>query len=143
MAKSEAWQRNADNYPYRTVTQTRFSDMDLLGHINNVAMAELFENGRVRFNRSLGLENRASRERWLIAAVDINYLKEAHFPFDAVIASGISRIGSSSWDIASAAFQDEQYVATCITTLVMTEDGRAKKMSDAFRAALEAQATRR
>ncbi|MEP3226574.1 MAG: acyl-CoA thioesterase [Parasphingorhabdus sp.] len=139
MSKPEAWQLLPANYPFALITQTRFGDMDLLGHINNVAMADLFENGRVRFNRSIGMENRAEGDRWLIAAVQINYLREAHFPDDAKICSGIGRIGSSSWDILSAAFQNDQCVATCTTTLVLTNQQSAKKMDDAFRAVLESQ----
>ena len=96
MSKYENWQLSKASYPYSTITQTRFGDMDLLGHINNVAMAGLFENGRVRFNHSLGMASLSEGERWLIAAVQINYIREAHFPDDAEICSGISRIGNSS-----------------------------------------------
>ena len=136
MSKAELWQTDKANYPFATVTQTRFGDMDVLGHINNVSMADLFENGRVRFNRSLELENRASDERWLIAAIQINYVREAHFPNDVEIASGIGRIGRSSWDIYSAAFQKGECVATCITTLVLTDKNGSKPMAEQFAKAL-------
>ncbi|WP_109356641.1 thioesterase family protein [Sphingorhabdus sp. EL138] len=143
MSKPEPWQLSKASYPFSNVTQTRFGDMDLLGHINNVAMAELFENGRVRFNRSMGMENRTEGDRWLIAAVQINYLREAHFPEDAEICSGIGRIGNSSWDILSAAFQGNHCVATCTTTLVLTNPEGAKVIDGEFRAVLEAQMVRR
>lgn len=121
MAKSASWQRDLGSYPFSTVTETRFQDLDPLGHINNVAMAALFENGRVRFNRNLGLERRPKGERWLIASVAIDYVAEAHFPDPVEVTSGIGRIGTSSWDICSAAFQNGKCVATCTTTLVMTD----------------------
>lgn len=142
MPKAEVWQMDRSSYPFATITQTRFGDMDTLGHINNVAMAALFENGRVRFNRGLGLENRQRDERWLIAAVSINYIREAHFPTDAEICSGIGRIGRSSWDIMSAAFQDGQCVATSVTTLVLTDTNGAKPLGDDFRDLLEAQSVK-
>lgn len=143
MSKPESWQLSKASYPFSNVTQTRFGDMDLLGHINNVAMADLFENGRVRFNRSMGMENRAHGDRWLIAAVQINYLREAHFPDDAEICSGIGRIGNSSWDIVSAAFQNDQCVATCTTTLVLTNKQGAKPIDAEFQTILEAQMVKR
>lgn len=121
MPKSESWQRDPESYPFSTVTETRFQDLDPLGHINNVAMAALFENGRVRFNRNLGLERRQPGERWLIASVSIDYVAEAHFPDPVEVMSGIGRVGTSSWDIYSAAFQGGACVATCVSTLVLTD----------------------
>ncbi|HEY9093023.1 acyl-CoA thioesterase [Parasphingorhabdus sp.] len=137
MSKYENWQLSKASYPFSTITQTRFGDMDLLGHINNVAMAGLFENGRVRFNHSLGMAHLGEGERWLIAAVQINYIREAHFPDDAEICSGISRIGNSSWDILSAAFQKDKCVATCTTTLVQTDKQGSKPIGADLRAGLE------
>ena len=133
MPKSESWQRDPESYPFSTVTETRFQDLDPLGHINNVAMAALFENGRVRFNRNLGLERRQPGERWLIASVAIDYVAEAHFPDPVEVMSGIGRIGSSSWDIYSAAFQQGVCVATCVSTLVLTDKAGPKPIPDALR----------
>ena len=133
MPRSERWQRDRTSYPFSTVTETRFQDLDPLGHINNVAMAALFENGRVRFNRNLGLERREPGDRWLIASVAIDYVAEAHFPDPVEVLSGIGRIGTSSWDIYSAAFQGGVCVATCITTLVVTSKTGAKPISDPLR----------
>ena len=133
MPRSESWQRDRTSYPFSTVTETRFQDLDPLGHINNVAMAALFENGRVRFNRNLGLERREPGDRWLIASVAIDYVAEAHFPDPVEVLSGIGRIGTSSWDIYSAAFQGGVCVATCITTLVVTSKTGAKPVSDPLR----------
>jgi acyl-CoA thioester hydrolase len=133
MPKSESWQREPTSYPFSTVTETRFQDLDPLGHINNVAMAALFENGRVRFNRNLGLERRQPGERWLIAAVAIDYVAEAHFPDPVEVMSGIGRIGSSSWDIYSAAFQGGICVATCVSTLVLTDKTGPKPIPELLR----------
>jgi acyl-CoA thioester hydrolase len=138
MPKSEAWQRDPESYPFSTVTETRFQDLDPLGHINNVAMAALFENGRVRFNRNLGLERRQPGERWLIASVAIDYVAEAHFPDPVEVMSGILRIGTSSWDICSAAFQNGACVATCVTTLVLTDANGSKPIPAALRNCYEA-----
>ncbi|MEO1045380.1 MAG: acyl-CoA thioesterase [Pseudomonadota bacterium] len=121
MPKAESWQLDSANYPFSHSTETRFADLDVLGHINNVKMAGLFEHGRGLFNHSLKSERRKSGQRWLIAAVAINYVAEAFFPEHITITSGISRIGSSSWDIASGAFQAHGCVATCITTIVLTD----------------------
>lgn len=137
MAKAEIWQLDASSYPFSSKTETRFQDLDPLGHVNNVAMAALFENGRVRLNHDLGVQRLEDSGRWLIAALQINYVAEAYFPHDITVCSGISRIGSSSWDISSAAFQHEKCVATCVTTLVLTDEQGSKPISDTLRDALK------
>lgn len=131
MAKPAAWRLERDSYPFSAATQTRFGDMDVLGHLNNVAFAALFEDGRVRFNRGFELRQyRQEGERWLVAAVEIAYLREGHFPDDVEIASGIGRIGNSSWVIEQAMFQRDQCIATCDTTLVYVDKTRTKAMPD-------------
>ena len=127
------------NYPYATSVETRFQDLDPLGHINNVAMAALFENGRVRFNRELLVERkrRVAGERWLIARVEVNYLAEGHFPDPITVTSGIGRIGTSSWDIVSAAYQNGKCIGLCDTTIVKTNADGATPIGDEFRAELE------
>lgn len=134
MSKPQSWQVDRANYPFSHVTETRFADLDLLGHINNVAMAGLFEHGRGMFNHSIEIQRRAPGQRWLIVRVEINYLAESFFPDPVEIASGIGRVGSSSWDIASAAFQNDQCVATCMTTIVLTDDNGPSLIPDGLRA---------
>ncbi len=125
-------------YPFTADIPTRWADLDLLGHINNVSMAGLFEEGRGRFNRSLELPRDRKAIRWLIAAVELNYLAEAHHPHDVTVASGIGQIGTRSWVIQSAAFQQGNCVATCDTTLVFTDETGAAPFPDAFRTKFEA-----
>ena len=139
MARFDPARLDADNYPYATSVETRFQDLDPLGHINNVAMAALFENGRVRFNRELLVERkrRVAGTRWLIARVEVNYLAEGHFPNPITVVSGIGRIGSSSWDIVSAAYQNGKCIGLCDTTIVCTDENGSKTIGDEFRAELE------
>lgn len=125
------------HYPHRTTIQTRFQDLDVLGHINNVAMAALFENARVRFNRALDLAG-WSGHRWLVAQVEINYLAEAYFPDDVEVATGIGDVGNRSWQILSAAFQNGACVATCDVVIVMSASGGLTTLPDDFRTGLEA-----
>ncbi|MBA3942054.1 MAG: thioesterase, partial [Sphingopyxis sp.] len=37
MPKPESWRLDAASYPVRIELQTRFQDMDINGHLNNVA----------------------------------------------------------------------------------------------------------
>jgi acyl-CoA thioester hydrolase len=138
MARPDPWRLDAAAYPFTTSVQTRFQDLDPLGHINNVAMAALFEQGRVVFNRTQLAErrNRPQALRWLVAKVEINYLAEGFFPAPLDVASGIGVIGRSSWTIYSAAFQDGKCIGLCDTTVVQTDADGSTPLTDAMRAEL-------
>ena len=137
MAKPESWRTDPASYPYTALISTRFADMDVLGHINNVAIAGMFEEGRVRFNHALKLVRHGADTRWLIAGVDIAYLGEAHYPRDVTVVSGVGRLGRSSWTVLSAAFQADRCVATCDTTIVYTDKNGARPFPDDFRRTFE------
>ncbi|AMO72533.1 acyl-CoA thioesterase [Sphingorhabdus sp. M41] len=129
MARPEPWQLDPANYPVSLVTQTRFQDIDPNRHLNNVAFATMFENARVRFNRSLRpWAERPRNERSMVAAVTINYLREGQFPDDVEISSGVSKIGTSSYVIAQAMFQNGQCIATCDAVIVCRTDGEGKPL---------------
>ena len=136
MPRPEAWRLDPASYPHHDVIQTRFQDLDVLGHINNGAMAGLFESARVRFNRAMALSGWHGH-RWLVANITLNYLAEGHFPGDVDISTGISDIGTRSWQILAAAFQDGDCIATCDAVLVMSGSGGATALPEDFRAGLE------
>ncbi|MEQ8743234.1 acyl-CoA thioesterase [Parasphingorhabdus sp.] len=129
MARPEAWQMIAENYPISVVMQTRFQDIDPNRHLNNVAFAAMFENARVRLNRSLRpWADRPKNERSMVAAVTINYLNEGQYPDDVEISSGVSRIGTSSYVITQAMFQNGRCLATCDSVIVCRTDGEGKPL---------------
>ena len=127
-------------YPVHQIAQTRFQDMDINGHLNNVAFAALFENARVQLNRNVRpWADRPANERTMVAAVEINYLREGNFPDDVTVCSGIGRIGTSSWTIEQAMFQNGQCIATCDTVVVCRTDNQAKPLRAEIVEGLKAQ----
>lgn len=137
MARAEAWRLETSNYPVSMVIQSRFGDLDSLGHINNVAMAGIFETARVHFHHRLGRHPADQGVRWLVAAVDLKFIEESHFPYDVIVHSGIGHIGNSSWTLFSAAFQQGECVATCDTVMVMKGPKGKRMIDDAIRTVME------
>ena len=139
MPKPDGWRLDAASYPVCIELQTRFQDMDINGHLNNVAFAALFESGRVLLNREVRpLGERPANERTMVAAVEINYLAEGNFPDPVQIATGIGRLGTSSWTIVQAMFQNDRCIATCDTVVVCRTAGEAKPLRADMVAELEA-----
>ena len=130
-------------YPVSMTAQTRFQDMDINGHLNNVAFAALFENARVQLNRNVRpWADRPANERTMVAAVEINYLREGNYPDDIIVCSGIGRIGTSSWTIEQAMFQNGGCIATCDTVIVCRTDNQAKPLRTEIVDGLNAQIVR-
>lgn len=133
MPRPAPWRLDPAAYPHHDIIQTRFQDLDVLGHINNVAWAALFETARVRFYHLLNGSS-PSRNRGLVANVEINYLGEGNFPDEMTIVSGIGRLGTRSWQTLSLALQNGVPLATCDVTIVSTG---VSETDPAFRAELE------
>ncbi|KAB2857005.1 MAG: acyl-CoA thioesterase, partial [Sphingopyxis terrae] len=74
------------------------------------------------------MDDRPANERTMVAAVEINYLAEGNFPDPVEIATGIGRIGTSSWTIVQAMFQNGRAIATCDSVIVCRTDGAAKPL---------------
>ncbi|WP_374542864.1 acyl-CoA thioesterase [Sphingorhabdus sp.] len=129
MAKPDGWRLNLAAYPIILESDTRFQDMDINGHLNNVAFASLFENARVQLHRKARpWTERPANERTMVASVEINYLREGNFPAPVTIGSGIGRIGNSSWAVVQAMFQKGQCIGTCDSVIVCRTDNQAKPL---------------
>jgi acyl-CoA thioester hydrolase len=136
--KPEGWRLIPASYPVQLICDTRFQDMDVNGHLNNVAFAALFENARVHFHSHAGIrDNRDAGEQTMVAAVEINYLAEGNYPKPVTIASAIGRIGNSSWQILQAMFQEDRCIATCDTVVACRARGAAMLLRPELRAGLE------
>jgi acyl-CoA thioester hydrolase len=138
MARPDAWRLSPEAYAFVTSLDTRFQDMDTMGHINNVAISAMFETARIRFHHHMGRHPQEQGVRWLVAAVSLIYVQEAHFPYPFDIHCAIGHIGTTSWTISSAAFQRGECVATCDTTVVTHGAEGRRKIADSLREAMQA-----
>lgn len=126
-----------ETYPFTVDVPTRFADLDPLRHLNNVRLAEIYEEGRVRLHMAMAVE--AAREkgsRTVIAQLTVRYLAEGFYPAVLQAGGGVSRIGGSSYEIAQGLFQDGRCIGTCDTVLVYTREGRSTPLPEALRARL-------
>lgn len=128
-----------DAYAWQLELPTRYGDMDANGHLNNVAIAQLFEETRVQFNWASARLFTGSRPRFLAAHVAIDYLAEGEYPAPATMALAVNHIGSSSFRMAKAAFQHGRAIALCDSVLVFrSPEGGPAAIPDILRERLEA-----
>jgi acyl-CoA thioester hydrolase len=124
-----------DQFPGRTRDIIRFGDLDPQGHVNNTVFATFFETGRVAFLREPGNGLSPPGTTSVLARLDINFLKELHWPGEVEIGTGIAEIGRSSFTFLQAIFHAGACAATARATMVMI-DGATRKSRPLPEAAL-------
>lgn len=139
MAKPDPALLDPARYPFHHVITTRFADVDPNRHLNNVALAAMMEDARVRFFQGLGLRAKAGERRAMVASFAIEYLAEGHFPEPVEAYCGIEGVGRSSWTVAQLLVQSDRVVAFARSVIVAIADDRPTPLPEDFRAALEGQ----
>ena len=137
--KSDPERLLLSHYPHAMETPARFSDLDPLNHLNNVAIGNFYEVGRSAFNR---MAFRKVRERgsirMLMVNVSITYLREGRYPGVLTVAPGVLRLGGSSFTLGQALFQNGTCIGVAESTTVNPSNGASAPLPPEFRAALEA-----
>jgi acyl-CoA thioester hydrolase len=121
------------NYPLRYTSRVLFADMDGFRHINNVAIARFFEEGRAAgIIEAFGLDsllNPPEGRTMLLASNAIDYIAQAYYPGDVEVGSSILRVGSSSFLLAQAAFQNDKCFALANGTMVKALHDKADPLT--------------
>lgn len=126
--KDDAARLDITAYPQRFRTRILYSDMDAFRHLNNGATGRYLEEGRSALNMEVfGADcmiDPPGGLQLLFATTTIDYLQQAHYPGEVEVATGILRIGTSSYVVAQATFQDGGCFALAEAVLVKAIDGR-------------------
>jgi acyl-CoA thioester hydrolase len=143
MSKPDAFRLCPATYPFSTEVRTRYSDLDPQNHINNVAVAAIYEEGRSQFIHWLvgNVKRELEPPRRMIAEVRVRYLAQIHYPATLTVAAGILSIGQRSYCIGQALFQNGQCVGVCETAVVHSDGLQGIALSENWREALQLAAT--
>lgn len=92
---------------------TRWGDMDLLGHVNNVKFFVYDESTRIAYFESLMKDNPRfwKEEGMILANLGCDFIAQLHHPTDVSFGLRISKIGRSSLQTLGAAFNGDKLVA--------------------------------
>ena len=108
-------------FDFWTQLQTRWSDMDSMGHINNASYLSYMETARVDFFAYLGLPkiNKSLENSVILASSEISYLNQVSHPSILSIGHRICRIGKKSFDLLSGVFPKGQKRPVCVALFKM------------------------
>ena len=81
----------------RVPVYRRFSDLDPLGHVNNVVFVDYLQEGRVGFMREIGLPVGTIRQ--VVVSQDLTFRKPLLLhPDPIIVETWVTRMGNSSYD---------------------------------------------
>jgi acyl-CoA thioester hydrolase len=124
----------------RVPVYRRFSDLDPLGHVNNVVFHDYLQEARMGMIRDIGLV-RASTFSQVVVKQEITHRKPLLLaPEPIVIETWISHLGNSSYTIRYRVFDESGDIAaeaSSVMAVVDPESGRPIRMNAELRALLE------
>ena len=106
---------------FQTTQRLRFSDNDVLGHINNAVYATLFEAGRVDLMGQAGLMARDRSVAPVLARLEIDFKRELSWPGDVLIETAVRRFGTKSVSFRQRISSEGTLAAEASTVLVMID----------------------
>ncbi|MBL7805739.1 MAG: acyl-CoA thioesterase [Saprospiraceae bacterium] len=127
-----------DHFPLRTFDKIRYSDTDRQGHVNNAVFSTYLETGRVELLYKAELALLSTSASFVIAALNLNFIKEILWPGQVDIGTGILKIGTSSIKIYQQLFQNGHCVASAETVIVQVDNssGQSLPLSEEAKAQL-------
>ncbi|MCG8330096.1 MAG: acyl-CoA thioesterase [Chitinophagales bacterium] len=127
------------DFPVQSYDKLRFADTDKQGHVNNANFSTFLETGRVEFLYNAEYPILAEGASFVIAALQLNFMKEIKWPGQVDIGTGLLKIGNSSIKMYQQLFQNGECMANAETVIVQVdnENGRSKPLTEKARQVLE------
>jgi acyl-CoA thioester hydrolase len=133
-----------DDYRFWKAVQVRWSDMDVMGHVNNAVYFTYLEVARIDFLRGRSLKSGMKQDGkgFGLVSIGCDFRKQIHYPADLEIGTRITKIGNRSFHIDQGVFlKDEPQLMAhgrSVMCWVDYEAGRAIPLPQDLRHALEA-----
>ena len=127
-------------YKFHLQMPTRFGDLDIRGHINNVSIVQYTEDARVAFQmENVGREiyQADSPVRVVVAQMTLHFVSEGFFPDPIDAGVGILRIGNSSYVLSCGLFQNGKCIAVQDTSMVYMGPNGSMALTPQIRSRME------
>ena len=108
-----------------------WADLDLYGHVNNVAYYRYMQSARIAFCDLVGLTVLAEPDKlsFILAASHCNYKTKLHFPGKITVETRVSSINNSSFHLAHTMYDPQgTLAATGGDVLVIYDYAAGSKM---------------
>lgn len=120
----------------RTDIGVRFCDTDMIGHINNTAIAQYAESGRVSILQATELPAKSM----ILVNINIDFVGQMHLGDEVWVETWVSKFGNTSVTLAQEIFANGVVCARTRSVIVTFdyETNRPTPVPDELRARFEA-----
>src|SRR5699024_5640498 len=130
-----------DSFSFSIDIDIRFSEVDMFGHMNNVASFAYFEEARIKLMQHVGIYTEFNgNEVPVVGDLQCDYHKQVYFGETLTLYVKIASIGNSSMDIHYMGVKPDGQVALTGRGVVINMDkksGRSAPISDEYRQKIE------
>ena len=99
----------------------RFGDLDIIGHVNNLAMGAYFENARVALHRQIFPDWPRVPHIFVLVHTSFDYYHELYYPAQLRIGTKLIKFGRTSMHLGAALFHGQILIAQSTTISVMLD----------------------
>ncbi|MGD9844913.1 MAG: acyl-CoA thioesterase [Variibacter sp.] len=110
-----------EDFPFRATDSIRLGDLDPQSHVNNAVYATYFETGRVYLIRDVFRSDTHSAKNIAVVRLEIDYLRELHWPGPVDIGTRVARVGNTSLTLDQAVFKSGDCVAAGRSIIVQLD----------------------
>lgn len=117
-------------FPIRMDYDVVWGEMDAFGHVNNTVYFRYFETIRVRYFEQIGTSLSIASEGFtpILASAKCDFKYPVVYPDRLRIEAGVTRIGTSSYNIAYRIFSSAQQLVVALgDSVVVNLDSRTKR----------------
>lgn len=110
------------DYNTSLVIKIDWSDLDLFGHVNNVAFFKYIQSARVNYCELIGLTsiNQTDKLSFIVAAINCSFKSPLNYPGNVKVLTKVDWIKNSSFQLTHLLLdQKNQIVAESIDVLVV------------------------
>ena len=103
------------DFDFWSSINTRWRDMDALGHLNHAIYLGYMETARVDVYIQLGFSGirKDMDESTILGSMDVHYLSQVKHPSSLDVGHRICRVGSKSFDFLAAIFIENEEKPVC------------------------------
>lgn len=108
-----------------------WSDMDLFGHVNNIAYFKYIQAARVNFWEQTGImkEYQKTGNGPVLASCHCNFKKSLEYPGKVLIETAVSRAGDTSFDFTHTLKDEAGNLVAIATDVIVMIDYKTQKKS--------------
>ena len=128
-------------WPMAVVDTVRFSDCDMLGHVNNARYLSFFEEARIQYikDAAAAASDATLGGNYILLSASVRFHVPAHFGDTLECCARVLKIGNTSLEFEQAVFRGGVLIAegTAVIVAMNYADGSKERVGDNTRAAVK------